>query len=479
MKRLAWMVFFVFLFTGVASAGPLERFYKEREADTLIELDESDVAVIELESNPSTGHTWEADDLGQNVRIVARVFEPLNPGMLGSPGIERIYVVGRSKGRSDLTFKYQRPFEKRAQRSLRFRFNAKRQFKETLKQVSSLQGLEASPEADATDSADAQVAISASLGLPTSFNYCTAHGGCPPVRDQGQCGACWAFATQGLLECRIKGEDGVSVDLSEQYLISCNDENYSCYGGWWAHEYNLDTKVYGEKEAGAPMESTMPYRAAKTACNPSHAKAYKISNWGYVCGNQYCTPTTAQIKQAIYEHGPVAAAVCVDYAFETYRGGVFKGSWLSCWQVNHGVVLVGWDDSNSCWIMRNQWGSSWGESGYMRIGYGVNQIGYGASWVEYAGGGGNGNGGGSDTTCRSWTATNAQHVSANRAYIQSTSSGCAQAITYYAKGSNENMGTWGGTSTTLRTEDGGQTYHIGNCSSASASSSSSSSGCNY
>ncbi|MBI5894824.1 MAG: hypothetical protein HZB24_02010, partial [Desulfobacterales bacterium] len=229
--------------------------------------------------------------------------------------------------------------------------------------------------ATADSQATTQPQLTATLGLPTSFNWCTQNGGCPPVRDQGQCGGCWAFATQGPLECLIKAKDKVTVDLSEQYLLSCNDEDWGCNGGFWAHDYNMTKKVSGEQQAGAPLESTMPYKAQDTSCNPPHAKAYKITSWGYVCGNDQCTPTTDQMKQAIFDRGPLAVAVCVDSAFQNYTGGVFTGGFWGCYTVNHDVLLVGWDDNSSCWIMRNSWGSAWGESGYMRIRYGVGKIG--------------------------------------------------------------------------------------------------------
>jgi len=171
-------------------------------------------------------------------------------------------------------------------------------------------------------------------------------------------------------------------------------------------------------------------------------------------------PTDSQMKQAIFDHGPLAVAVCVDSAFQSYTSGVFRGGWWGCYTVNHGVLLVGWDDNNSCWIMRNSWGPDWGESGYMRIGYGVAQIGTDASFVVYGGSGGSG--GGDD--CQEYTSTNDQHVSAGRAFAQTDSSGCQTVVTgYYANGSNESMGSSGSTTTTLYTQDNGQTYHVGNC----------------
>lgn len=119
------------------------------------------------------------------------------------------------------------------------------------------------------------------------------------------------------------------------------------------------------------------------ACKSSCAHPYKIDSWGYV-GSANGVPSVDAIKTAIYQYGPVAVAVAADSYFQSYTGGVFNRNSSS--QVNHAVVLVGWDDSQQCWILRNSWGSGWGESGYMRIKYGVNQVGYGATYVVYKGG---------------------------------------------------------------------------------------------
>ncbi len=220
--------------------------------------------------------------------------------------------------------------------------------------------------------------------LPDAFDW-RDHGGVTSVKNQGSCGSCWAFGTVGPLEANIKIAGEGEKDLSEQYLLSCNTEGWNCTeGGWWAHDYHQWKKPPSESEAGAVPEADFPYVAWEAPCNGPYSHPYKISSWTFV-GSEYGVPSVEAIKQAIYDHGPVSAAVCVNSAFQNYPGGVFTGP--ECADINHAVVLVGWDDNqgpNGVWILKNSWGSWWGESGYMRIGYGVSQVGYAANYVIYS-----------------------------------------------------------------------------------------------
>jgi len=219
--------------------------------------------------------------------------------------------------------------------------------------------------------------------LPSAFDW-RAQGGCTPVRDQGGCGSCWAFATVGALECNVLIRDGQSVDLSEQWLVSCNAAGYGCDGGWFAHQYHQATPdACGQ--SGAVLEAAFPYQAADLPCNCPYARAYTIDSWAFV-GNGASVPAVAAIKQAIYTYGPVSVAVYVDGAFQAYGGGVFNASAPGV--VNHAVLLVGWDDAQGAagvWILRNSWGSGWGEDGYMRIEYDCSSVGYAACYVNYPG----------------------------------------------------------------------------------------------
>jgi C1A family cysteine protease len=376
MKKAVWSLFctmVLLLIAATALAEPSQMRLQERDAGKTFQLRQDTVAVIELDSQPSTGHGWRAGrNLNSGLKILGTEFEPSPTGLLGAWVKEKIYVVASGQGKADLRLEYRRAFESEASADLRFSFTTQGRFTEsfTLPAPSSVQEAADVPLDDS---------LAASLTtLPSSFNWCD-HNGCTPIKNQGNCGSCWAFATVGPLESLIKINDGITADLSEQYLVSCNADGWGCDGGLWAHDYHQWKKVNGETEAGAVLENHFPYESQDVTCNPPHLKAYRIDSWQYVCPD--CTPTTAQLKQAIYEHGPLSVSVCVNDAFQNYSGGVFSGP--SCTTLNHGVVLVGWDDGDDCWIMRNSWSTGWGEAGYMRIKYGVSGIGHDAAYVAY------------------------------------------------------------------------------------------------
>ncbi|UCF11743.1 MAG: hypothetical protein JSW06_06745 [Thermoplasmatales archaeon] len=205
-----------------------------------------------------------------------------------------------------------------------------------------------------------------------------------PIKSQGSCGSCWAFGTVAPLECNIKIKDGIEVDLSEQWLVSCNLDGWSCGGGSWAHDYHMwKTDPFGG--TGGVLEQFFPYVASNAPCNGPYPHDYLIEDWAFI-GDGHSVPSVDAIKQAIYVYGPVSASVCVNPAFLAYNGGIFNGP--SCSVINHAVALVGWDDNqgtNGVWFLRNSWGTNWGEDGYMRIEYGICSIGYSACYVNYQG----------------------------------------------------------------------------------------------
>jgi len=130
------------------------------------------------------------------------------------------------------------------------------------------------------------------------------------------------------------------------------------------------------------VEKDVPYQARMNSCNSSFGKSdLRAVSWGFVDEDDpRRVPNKDLLKQAIATHGPVTASVFVDEAFQSYAGGVFDAN--APGRSNHAVVIVGWDDARGAWHLRNSWGSGWGEDGYMWIKYGVNQVGYLATWVD-------------------------------------------------------------------------------------------------
>lgn len=186
-----------------------------------------------------------------------------------------------------------------------------------------------------------------------------------PVKDQFDCGGCWAFAAAGAIETQWSMYYGKLKNLSEQNLIDCTIGNFGCNGGVMQLAYD-----YVRKNKGMNDESKYPFvGASSTSCRyRPGAPAANVS--GYVTverGNEQ------QLEMAVREYGPVSVGVHASNDFMSYNGGVFNGS--DCTNtINHAVLIVGFNNIHqpNYWIVKNSWGSWWGESGYIRMLKGAN-----------------------------------------------------------------------------------------------------------
>ncbi|CDW75439.1 cathepsin l [Stylonychia lemnae] len=179
------------------------------------------------------------------------------------------------------------------------------------------------------------------------------------VKNQGQCGSCWAFSSTGALEGHFFLSDGKLVSLSEQQLVDCSHNgNNGCNGGEMYLAFDYATKSPLETEAD------YPYLAADEKCSYIASKGVvRAANFQRVEAN-----SAAQLKTAINQ-GPVSVAIEADqYVFQGYQSGILDSTACGT-QLDHGVLAVGYGSENGkeYYIVKNSWGTSWGENGFVRI----------------------------------------------------------------------------------------------------------------
>lgn len=202
--------------------------------------------------------------------------------------------------------------------------------------------------------------------------------GVTPVKNQGSCGSCWAFCAVSTIESNYKLVNGETIDASEQQALSCTNSG-SCGGGWHTSVFDyLKINKYKLIE-----ESLYPYLASDQTCKTNLTGNYEIEDWGYV-GDGYTKPTVAQIKDALCKYGGISTTVkAATQKFYNYSGGDEPLSDNVTDQgIDHCVTIVGWDDSKQSWLIKNSWGTYWGDQGYAWITYTTNNIGLYSAWVQ-------------------------------------------------------------------------------------------------
>jgi hypothetical protein len=191
--------------------------------------------------------------------------------------------------------------------------------------------------------------------LPARWDW-RAQGGLTEPREQGVCGSCWAFAAAGALEAILIIYDDRTCDLSEQHVLDCNAERYGCGGGWMTSAYRL------WRDRGALREEEIPYVGDDDRpCDDEGLIA---------CASVLTWVSVAQTREELMRRvlvRPLAVAMHVYPDFQYYEGGVYSHAGND--PINHAVLLVGWDDALSAWIIKNSWGTGWGEEGYAYIHY--------------------------------------------------------------------------------------------------------------
>lgn len=220
----------------------------------------------------------------------------------------------------------------------------------------------------------------ASGPLPAKLDYRNINGKnyVTPVRDQGTCGSCWAFATTAALESsilRAYNRPGKDVDLAEQVLLSCSSAG-GCGGG---SPYMASTIL---KNTGIPPESCYPYTRTNGNCN--NACSQRLSKAFTITGYVHVGPSVSELKAALNKYGPITTAYEVYGDFYKYDSGVYQHV-SGEREGGHAVLLVGYDDEAQAFICKNSWGRNWGENGYFRIHYNmVNKGGVDFGIASYA-----------------------------------------------------------------------------------------------
>ncbi|GFS28316.1 cathepsin L [Nephila pilipes] len=184
-----------------------------------------------------------------------------------------------------------------------------------------------------------------------------------PVKNQQQCGSCWAFSTTGSLEGQHMKKTGDLVSLSEQNLVDCSgpEGNQGCGGGWMDQGFD-----YIKENKGIDTEASYPYTAQDGTC---HFKKSDVGATitGYV---DIHSGDEEALKQAVATIGPISVAIDASHeSFQTYQDGIYDEPECSTDELDHAVLAVGYgtEDGSDYWLVKNSWGTTWGIKGYIKM----------------------------------------------------------------------------------------------------------------
>jgi len=218
------------------------------------------------------------------------------------------------------------------------------------------------PKADSVEVA-AEPTAEEVAALPTSFDA-RKKGWIPAIRNQASCGSCWAFSAAATMSATwAKAKKKTPPVLSEQQLVDCVTSSHGCNGG-----STPNAMTYAKK--GMMLNSAYKYTARKGTCKYSASKVKvkvaSVSNVG---------TSVSAIKTAVYNSGIISIYLNAN-KMQSYKSGIMNGSSCST-SINHAVNVIGWGKSGSTtyWLIRNSWGTWWGEKGYFRIVAGKNACG--------------------------------------------------------------------------------------------------------
>lgn len=199
------------------------------------------------------------------------------------------------------------------------------------------------------------------VDLPDQVDW-RSQGAVTPIKNQGQCGSCWSFSTTGALEGVYQIKYKRQVTFSEQELVSCDKVDQGCNGGEMDDAFD-----FIHRNGGLCTEKSYPYTSSQGNNAPCKKTCLSVKN-STVRSHVDVQPTTRSLMEAVAKN-PVSIAIEADrIGFQLYSSGVYSGNCGT--NLDHGVLLVGYgEDPNGeeYWLVKNSWGETWGDGGYIKI----------------------------------------------------------------------------------------------------------------